>query len=236
MKFKTTILIFFCIFPLFSFAKPNEGNFKNYTDSVSYSIGLKIGQSLGMDSIPLNFDILFNAIKDGVFKDSTQYMLSDEVQSELLDKLKDIIEAKNEAKKQAIIAKNRLAGKEFLNSYKSKPGYLSTESGIVYKIMDKGNGVRVDDTDSLDVNFKAYLISGEMFQSTDKMGGKVTFALDRVINGWQESLKLITENGKIEVILPDHLAYGEGEIDKITPGSTLRFEFEILKVYKSAKK
>jgi len=65
--------------------------------------------------------------------------------------------------------------------------------------------------------------------------GPRPFTLGRAIPGFDEGLKLIGKGGKITLIIPSALAYGEGGMPQggITPFSPLCFEVEITDIKKS---
>jgi FKBP-type peptidyl-prolyl cis-trans isomerase FkpA len=53
----------------------------------------------------------------------------------------------------------------------------------------------------------------------------------RVIPGWTECLQLVKEGGKIKLIIPAELAYGDqGAGAQIPGGATLVLEIELIKV------
>ena len=54
--------------------------------------------------------------------------------------------------------------------------------------------------------------------------------LDRVIKGWTEGLQLIGEGGKIQLVIPSELAYGENGTRGIEPNTPLTFEVTLAEV------
>jgi len=76
------------------------------------------------------------------------------------------------------------------------------------------------------VNYVGTLIDGTQFDA----GDDVTFPLNRVISGWGEGLQLVGKGGKIELVIPGELAYGERGSRGIDPNATLKFVVDLLDV------
>lgn len=141
------------------------------------------------------------------------------------------------AKKDAEAAKeNADKGAEFRKEYAAKDGVKSTESGLLYKIEKAGEGETVEPTDTVKVHYQGKLISGEVFDSSHQRGEPIEFQLNQLIRGWVEGIPLIKKGGKIELVIPAELAYGENATGNIPPNSTLVFDIELLDVTKPAKK
>ena len=57
-----------------------------------------------------------------------------------------------------------------------------------------------------------------------------------MIKGWTEGLQLVKKGGKIKLVIPSELAYGDrGTPPKIPGGSTLVFDVELLDIVKATK-
>ncbi len=83
----------------------------------------------------------------------------------------------------------------------------------------------------MEVHYHGTLINGEVFDSSVERGQKVSFPLNRVIKGWTEGLQLIGEGGKVKLVIPSEMAYGEhGAPPKIPGGATLVFEVELFSI------
>ena len=80
-----------------------------------------------------------------------------------------------------------------------------TASGLYYQINDPGFSVHPTLNSTITVTYKAYTISGTL---KDK-GEFTSFKLKNLILGWQEGLQLIGDGGKIKLIVPSALAYGD---------------------------
>lgn len=123
-------------------------------------------------------------------------------------------------------------GKKYIAEYlKKNTKAKQTKSGLAYEILKEGSGKTAKATDTVEVHYHGTLISGTVFDSSVDRNKKIKFPLNRVIKGWTEGLQLIKEGGKIRLIIPSDLAYGEnGSPPTIPGGSTLIFEVELFKV------
>ena len=108
----------------------------------------------------------------------------------------------------------------------------ATESGLQYKIIEAGNDVKAGPKDTVYVHYTGTLIDGTEFDASDKTKEPVKMMLNRVIKGWTEGLQLVGEGGKIQLFVPDSLAYGARNMGKIGPNSTLIFDVNVEKVGK----
>lgn len=133
-----------------------------------------------------------------------------------------------------ISMKQKEEGKTFIENFKKEEGVKVTDSGLAYKVLKEGTGAKPGAEDTVEVHYKGTLINGEVFDSSIERGKTISFPLNRVIKGWTEGLQLIGEGGKIKLVIPSELAYGEaGAPPKIPGGATLQFEVELFKVTKS---
>ncbi|MBK26276.1 MAG: peptidylprolyl isomerase [Halobacteriovorax sp.] len=128
--------------------------------------------------------------------------------------------------------KLKQSGQKFLEDF-VKSGAKKTESGIAYKVLKEGTGKTPKADDLVEVHYHGTLTDGKVFDSSVDRGTKVTFPLNRVIKGWTEGLQLIKEGGKIKLVIPANLAYGDaGAPPKVPGGATLVFEVELFEIKK----
>jgi len=151
------------------------------------------------------------------------------------------VDAKAYQMKVQALFKNRLtkhagtvkkAGEAYLNKFISN-GATKTKSGLAYKIEKPGKGKKPTATELVKVHYRGTLLDGKEFDSSYKRGQPVTFPLNRVIKGWTEGLQLIAPGGKIKLVIPSDLAYGDaGHPPTIPGGATLVFDVELLSIEK----
>ena len=112
-------------------------------------------------------------------------------------------------------------------------GSTVTESGLAYKVINKGSGITHPTAEStVTVHYIGKLLDGTIFDSSVDRGEPTTFPLNRVIPGWTEGVQLMVVGDKWTFIIPSNLAYGERGVPQagITPNATLIFEVELLEI------
>ncbi|MCR9246946.1 MAG: FKBP-type peptidyl-prolyl cis-trans isomerase [bacterium] len=108
---------------------------------------------------------------------------------------------------------------------------VTTDSGLVYEVIEQGTGKSPKATDQVAVHYTGWLTDGTLFDSSHARGKPAEFALNRVIKGWTEGVQLMQEGGKFLFSIPGDLAYGpRGAPPKIPANATLVFLVELKKV------
>lgn len=195
----------------------------NSSDSLSYAIGVSIGQNLKDQGIK---DLNYALIAQGAMQqyDSAAMMTPQDADAFIRGELTRMRTAKEAAAKQE--------GLDFLEENGKKDGVITTESGLQYKMITEGTGAKPMATDQVTVHYEGRLINGEVFDSSYKRGEPATFPLNGVIPGWTEGLQYIATGGKAELYIPSDLGYGtRGTPDgSIPPHSTLVFTVELISI------
>jgi FKBP-type peptidyl-prolyl cis-trans isomerase len=201
----------------------------------SYSYGVDVATRLKQQGIELDIKALNRGIADAytgsalALNDEQRLEAKTSFQTELRDAL---------VKKQAEIAESNLAaGKAFLAENAKKPGVITTESGLQYKILTTGDGKQPTAEDTVTTHYKGTLIDGREFDSSYKRDTPASFPVKGVIKGWTEALQLMHVGDKWQLFVPSDLAYGASKRSElIEPNSTLIFEIELLDVKEPAVK
>lgn len=104
---------------------------------------------------------------------------------------------------------------------------LTTSSGLVYVIEEAGSSAKPTLSDEITIHYQGYLIDGTVFDETP--GTPWTFPLSDLILSWKEGIQLIGNGGKIKLISPPSLAYGNSPPgDIIKAGDVLVFDIELV--------
>ncbi|MDR3317351.1 MAG: FKBP-type peptidyl-prolyl cis-trans isomerase [Puniceicoccales bacterium] len=124
-------------------------------------------------------------------------------------------------------------GAAYLKAKESEPGICKTPSGLLYKIIKTGDGVRADDDSTVEIDYEGKLIDGVIFDSTYERGEKAKLLLGALVPGLNEVCKLIGQNGEVIAYVPHYLAYGDDSVGPIRRGSTLEFNIKIYTITKA---
>jgi len=118
-------------------------------------------------------------------------------------------------------------GKKYIeNQMEKDPKFIQSPSGMVYKILNPGNGKKFTENDKIKVMYKGTHVDGTTF---DESKEPVSFAPKQVVPGFKEALLMMSPGAKMIAILPYNLAYGaRGAGGNIKPFETLIFEIETL--------
>jgi FKBP-type peptidyl-prolyl cis-trans isomerase FklB len=196
---------------------------KTTLDSLSYAIGINVGDNLRNQKLNVNPDIISKAIKDAI-ANNKNVMSSEACGTFIQNYFQDqASKAGNE---------NRMKGEAFLTTNKTKPGVSITASGLQYKVLTSGTGPKPTETDKVKVHYHGTFIDGTVFDSSVNRGEPATFGVTQVIKGWVEALQLMTVGSKWTLYIPADLAYGPQGPPSIGPNQALVFDVELIEIVK----
>lgn len=112
-------------------------------------------------------------------------------------------------------------------------GFEETESGLRYKIIQKGNGESPNKGDKVSVHYKGQLADGTVFDSSYKRNQPLDFqvGVGQVIRGWDEGIMLLNVGDKARLVIPSDLGYGSQGAGGVIPAdATLVFDVELMGV------
>ncbi|SHL09472.1 peptidylprolyl isomerase [Flavobacterium chilense] len=112
-------------------------------------------------------------------------------------------------------------------------GFDKTESGLRYKMIQKGEGKRAEAGKTVSVHYEGSLENGKVFDSSYPRKKPIEFKLGigQVIEGWDEGIALLQVGDKARFVIPSDLGYGpSGAGGVIPPNATLIFDVELMDV------
>ncbi|MAW07330.1 MAG: peptidylprolyl isomerase [Halobacteriovoraceae bacterium] len=203
---------------------------KTEDDKTFYSMGVLMGGRL--KAVDLK-DNEINMIVQGL-KDAAKGKENKEID---IATYRGKVQSIFRARMQKNTDKVKKDGQAFVEKFVKSEGGTKTESGIAYKILNPGTGAKPKATDTVEVHYHGTLIDGKVFDSSVERKKKISFPLNRVIKCWTEGMQLVGVGGKIKLVCPSELAYGDqGAPPKIPGGSTLVFDVELFSIKDDSKK
>ncbi|MWB95363.1 peptidylprolyl isomerase [Flavobacterium sp. GA093] len=112
-------------------------------------------------------------------------------------------------------------------------GFDKTESGLRYKMIQKGDGKKAEAGKTVSVHYEGSLETGKVFDSSYPRKKPIEFKLGigQVIEGWDEGIALLQVGDKARFVIPSDLGYGPaGAGGVIPPNATLIFDVELMDV------
>jgi len=199
---------------------------------LSYSIGVDLGRNIKKQGIDIDVPAMAKGIQDAMT--DNQLLLTDAQMKDALVKFQKDLMAKRTQQFEKKADENKAKGESFLNENKLKAGVVVLPSGLQYKIITAGSGVKPSKDDTVTVEYTGRLINGDVFDSTDKAGKPATFQLSQVIPGWTEALQLMPVGSTWELYVPASLAYGSRNVGGlIGPNETLIFNVHLISIDKN---
>ena len=203
---------------------PKEVKLENELDSVSYSLGVNIGENINKQFEEYSLDNFIAGMK-GVLNNEEDPKISGEQATAIIQ---GYFTKKQGQESESMIEE----GKKFLETNASKEGVTVLESGLQYEVLAQGDGINMPKLeDNVTTHYHGTLMDGTVFDSSVDRGEPASFPVNGVIKGWTEALQLMSVGSKWKLYVPYDLAYGErGAGPQIGPYSTLVFEVELISI------
>ncbi|MCL4158546.1 UNVERIFIED_CONTAM: hypothetical protein GTU68_008859 [Idotea baltica] len=105
----------------------------------------------------------------------------------------------------------------------------SLPSGVHYIIDEPGSDEHPTLSSFVTVHYRGSNLDGVVFESSFESNKPLKIVLSRLIEGWKQGIPLIGKGGKIKLIIPSGLAYGQRALTAdVGPNSVLVFDIELL--------
>lgn len=207
-------------------------------DRESYAVGVSFGKEI-KNMLETQGGGFKQAIIQQGFNDAFggKTQLTEEELEQLMSALQVRMTQEMQAKQEQQIKEEKEAmqkaqvdGDKFRAEFEKKEGVKKTASGLLYRIETVGEGPVIKDGDTVVVHYKGTFIDGKEFDSSYARKEPATIPLDMVIPGWREGIELLKKGGKIQLVIPPELGYGDSSLAGIPGNSTLVFDVELLDI------
>ena len=198
---------------------------KSEDEKAFYSIGYSMGARMkGLNMNDGEIASVAQGLKDAIKGANEQVKVADYRQKIPALMKERMTKAAESTKKK---------GADFVAKFAKEPGVQKTDTGLHFKVEKEGTGATAKATDTVEVHYHGTLIDGTVFDSSKDRGEPIKFPLNRVIKCWTEGVPKIKVGGKVRLVCPPDIAYGDGGAGpKIPGGSTLIFDVELLSIVK----
>ena len=192
-------------------------------DSVSYSLGVNIGENIKTQFEDINLVNFEAGIKDVLEKDVEAKISDNQAQAII----QSYFSKKQQKQSESVIEE----GINFLRENGKREAVTTLASGLQYEVINDGTGPKPTIEDNVTTHYHGTLIDGTVFDSSVDRGEPASFPVGGVIKGWTEALQLMAVGSKWKLYVPYDLAYGErGAGPQIGPYSTLIFDVELISI------
>lgn len=198
--------------------------FRNSVDSFSYAVGLSLANFYKEQGVKdINSSLVVRALND--VKAGKQQLTEEQINTCIMGYM--------QSTKSEKAAGAKKEGETFLAQNKTKPGVITTASGLQYTVITEGTGAKPTTADQVKVHYTGTLLDGFIFDSSVQRGEPIVLGVSNVIAGWTEALQMMPVGSKWKLFIPSELGYGDsGAGAAIKPGATLIFEVELIEIVK----
>ncbi len=199
---------------------------KTHFDTVNYALGIVIAKQMDKYGIEnVNYGILSKAIEDYI-NNSNKNVLP--IHPDVAKRIVNLYVKKTTSKKT--ITLNEL-NNNFLKENITKQGIQVLKSGIQYKVVTQGQGLKPNLDDKVTIHFAGQLIDGTIISNTYSKS-PVEFKVKNSILGWQKVLTQMNEGSEWIIYLPPEFAYGQTGSKKVPPNSVVIYKIQLIRVKK----
>ena len=118
----------------------------------------------------------------------------------------------------------------FIDSIAALPNAARTPSGLVFIVLNPGQGDLPTEADTVELTYTARLSSGELF---DESTEPVQFPVEGLVPGFSEGLCLMQPGGSYRLVIPAELGYGAQGVPGVIPGgAALDFTVNFIRIVK----
>lgn len=201
-------------------------SFDSIEAQASYGIGLQVGQQLNESGLEgLQPEALLAGLRDAMEGNAPAVPV--EAVHRALREIHERADAVRREQQKGLAE----AGQKFLEENAKNDDVTVTESGLQFKVLEKGEGTIPARQDQVRVHYTGRLVDGTVFDSSVERGQPAEFPVNGVIPGWIEALTMMPVGSKWQLYIPHNLAYGErGAGAAIPPYSALVFDVELLEI------
>ncbi|MDN6681288.1 MAG: FKBP-type peptidyl-prolyl cis-trans isomerase, partial [Enterobacterales bacterium] len=166
-------------------------SFDSIEAQASYGIGLQVGQQLNESGLEgLQPEALLAGLRDAMEGNAPAVPV--EAVHRALREIHERADAVRREQQKGLAE----AGQKFLEENAKNDDVTVTESGLQFKVLEKGEGTIPARQDQVRVHYTGRLVDGTVFDSSVERGQPAEFPVNGVIPGWIEALTMMPVGSK----------------------------------------
>jgi len=207
-------------------AKKSSGDYalNDLRDSFSFAAGFNYGLQLKERELTdINFESLIDGMKDAFSKDSG-WLITPELYEEIVKKhLSGVQEASSE--------KNIAESKAFIAKMAGENGVQRSETGLLWKVIQEGNGPSPNITDTVLIHLRVEFPDGKLFEDTREYNEPIKIPIAGAWPGMVEGLQLMRSGAIYEFYVPYELGFGKNpQMRGVPPNKSIKYTIEMFDI------
>jgi len=200
-------------------------------NTLSYALGFDAGLSIVNAKADVDVNQVIRGLQDAYNK--RQAAFPDEDMGRAVAWLQQKLQTEARTQFETAARDNKTKSDAFLAANRAKQGMVVLPSGIQYRIIDAGTGMRPTATSEVQMHFRYSLHTGQELANTyaSQNAQPATFKVDQFpLTGIQEVLPLMATGARWEIYLPADKAFGNDPRSPVGPGQALVFDLKLVSV------
>jgi len=116
---------------------------------------------------------------------------------------------------------------ELFGEIATQPGFEFRSTGLGYRMLEPGAGTPPGPGATVQISYIGRIKDGRVFDQTRT---PVEFRLNSLVPGMSAGIQMLRPGGRIELLVPPALGYGNRAVAGLPPGSGLIFEVTLVKI------
>ncbi|MCD9006405.1 FKBP-type peptidyl-prolyl cis-trans isomerase N-terminal domain-containing protein [Luteimonas sp. XNQY3] len=180
----------------------------NDRTTLSYALGFDLGNRLAETGESVDVNTIIKGLQDGHGRKDPTY--TPEQMGTAYNAFQQRMQAKIVAERRAALTQNEGQATTFINEYKAREGVVSLPSGVMYRVVEAGEGARPTASSTVEVAYQALIVPAGIGLSQEDRSAPFRVS-EAPIAGLREVLPLMPLNAVYEVVFPPgKFVTGEG--------------------------
>lgn len=196
---------------------------------LSYALGYQLGREAIESGEALDVNTMVKALQDGYAKRDP--VVSVEDMRNAYQAMQQRMTAKAKAAYDKAAAENKTRSDSFLAQYKATAGVRSLANGVLYKVMENGNGAKPTPASTVELEVAGPFPWGQMpqqAQAPQKMPGTKLGEIEMA--AIRNALMQMPAGSKWEIALPPEQAFGADPRSPFPPNVAVVFQVRLVSV------